>query len=227
MKSCIISECPVGHFSKGIKCAKCRNGKFGEKCAETCSCSRSERCDHRVGCITTDVVKPLKDNKIFVVLIIPIIILTIIILTYKYYQKKKHDNIQSTYLTSNVNTDIVKQTVATHTYDEQEEPHLYDDISDEVHGRDTCMEVGEIINQETETISVSIHCNDTCGSSSEENEPETESLRNETDHDHGIDSKSENSDRGCGCLNNYEAISSDNIETHKYLSLESIETSDC
>ncbi|CAC5381260.1 unnamed protein product [Mytilus coruscus] len=46
------------------------------------------RCDHRVGCVNSDV-KPLKDNKIFIVLIIPISILIIIILTYKYYQKKK------------------------------------------------------------------------------------------------------------------------------------------
>lgn len=119
----------------------------------------------------------------------------------------------------------MKKTGTTNKYDVQEEPHLYDDISEGVQGRH--MAVGENVNQENEIINVSIQYHDTCDSFSEENESETENVTNKTNHDLGIDSISENSNSVSGYSHSYEAINSKNIETHEYLSLETIETTDC
>ncbi|VDI03992.1 Hypothetical predicted protein, partial [Mytilus galloprovincialis] len=50
----VCVACPIGYVSKGENCTPCMDEQYGKKCAETCDCDETERCNHVRGCIAKD-----------------------------------------------------------------------------------------------------------------------------------------------------------------------------
>ncbi|CAC5373069.1 unnamed protein product [Mytilus coruscus] len=44
-------ECEYGFTSNYSKCEPCSQGKYGDKCGNTCDCHIGEKCDHKKGCV--------------------------------------------------------------------------------------------------------------------------------------------------------------------------------